>query len=437
MTRARRSAARTRRPSRWVAGAFVVLGLLAITACDSRGRLLVDVRTDLVPGLEFDTAETTVVGADGPPIRATARLEQDWLAGRRVADVETAGESTVRVRLLRGESALVDRTATLRVRGLSAVTLVMSRACLGRACPDPGGAPTTSACLAGECVETRCNETEAPFCVAQCTASAECAVRADCASGRCLDGLCFAVADHTRCAVGEACHPDLGCLAFPARPDGGPPVEPDAAVPDAARDTGAPDAGCPDSPCRALPTECGCEAGQTCRPLPPVPGCQVAGVGAEGDACSGHPDCGPGLSCLMGPGLTTGSCVRFCTEDAMCGRTCLLGAIGSPTGQCGPACDPVALEGCPPTTSCRVILADLVDGARANVTVCGEPTGDPHGSPCADTRACAPGTFCVESGGRSCRRICRALSDCPGGSAECFFPAPPFEVDGVGLGLCF
>lgn len=179
-------------------------------------RLLVDVRTDLVPGVEIDRVTVEPVApATTPAQRATAGPDDDFFAGVRVADFAgLRGEVRFRVLLERGDEVVLERPVVVEVRGLTAVTVLLSRDCRGVACPLPDGDPSAAACLGGACVEPTCTEEGATSCAAECSPDldSECESPAACAPRACVAGVCVAQPSDGACAPDERCDPDLGCV---------------------------------------------------------------------------------------------------------------------------------------------------------------------------------------------------------------------------------
>lgn len=273
-----------------------------LSSCGGGGRtLLVDVRTDYVAGLEFDTARVTLLSTSEEQ-RLAARLGDDFTAGRRVGDFTVgAGDQRIDVELVDPTGVVVaGRRAILAVRsGTFAITVTLSRGCEGLECD-----PTSEACFGDRCVDARCVDGTQPECgEPQCRGAADCTA-AGCATATCLDSVCLRVADDSMCGGGLVCHPDDGCVV-PSGVDGGTP---DGGAPDGgAPDGGMPDAGAPDAgPCvRAVPPCC--------------PGEHDDGTGscAPEDTCAaGFRDPGDG-TCVMGgclPGFGTdpaGRCGRW------------------------------------------------------------------------------------------------------------------------------
>ncbi|MCZ7684133.1 MAG: hypothetical protein M5U28_37315 [Sandaracinaceae bacterium] len=198
--------------------------LAALTGCTSEATLVVDVRTDYLALLEFTTVEAEVfAGADfeggGTVRRVQVGLEDDGPHGIRVGEWALApGSYGVRARLLAPDGFRVaERRAVVEVDGLRAVTLVASRRCAEVECPAPGGDPSASECVDGVCVPLECTPDDPSTCggITTCDADSDCARSAECAIGECLGGFCAPWGDDERCADGEYCDVERGCLPRP------------------------------------------------------------------------------------------------------------------------------------------------------------------------------------------------------------------------------
>lgn len=192
------------------------LPLLIVIAlgCGSEGRLLVDVRTDMVPGVELDEVVTVVTSPVRPPVSRPVSVGEDWLAGVRVADIDpVSGEVALTVRGLRLGRVVVERPVLVRVSGRRAVTVTLSRDCRDVRCPGPDD-PSAVACRGGRCVDPSCTEDRSdPACAPDCALDADCGSVDGCATPRCLDGVCLQEADDSACDAGAVCIPGEGCRA--------------------------------------------------------------------------------------------------------------------------------------------------------------------------------------------------------------------------------
>ena len=117
---------------------FVALTfLLALTACTDEGyALIVDVRTDYAPGLEFTVAQATL---DGQPARVIAApTGTDFAGGVRLAEYDAVGEGVHELDVALADAdgvVLVERRVRVTVGENIAMTVVLTRSCEGIVCP--------------------------------------------------------------------------------------------------------------------------------------------------------------------------------------------------------------------------------------------------------------------------------------------------------------
>jgi len=195
--------------------------LLLLSGCaNEEGTLVVDLVTDLRPGVEVTASALTVFAG---PDRATALHVgvsralgpgDDLLGGQRIGEVDGVpyGPHLVRVELLGPDAEpLVEGLALVDLDGpAEAVTIRITRDCVGVTCPGDGS-PTALACLGGECVEPSCTPDTPELCPApECEADADCPGDG-CLQGSCEAGVCFARPDDLRCD-GRICAPDGSCV---------------------------------------------------------------------------------------------------------------------------------------------------------------------------------------------------------------------------------
>jgi hypothetical protein len=161
----------------------VFVAFLSVVACDgSGGSLLVDLRTDYVPGVEIDRVQTLHsrerfdVDPTGDIVEAAAITSADYLAGVRIATLDGVEPGThwIRVTLLLGETEVDRADVVTTVRGTTGVTVVMSRLCRGVSCPAPGDPPTYERCVSGRCVDPACAPETPEGCGMICAADSEC-----------------------------------------------------------------------------------------------------------------------------------------------------------------------------------------------------------------------------------------------------------------------
>lgn len=187
-----------------------MVGLL--TGCDASTTLVVQVRSDLVPGRDFARVEVRVEGPGGDPrIASVDARAQPWGAGVRVAEVGVApGDYHLEVAALDASGAtVVARPVSVDVTGgVRVVTVLLSVACRDVVCPTTGVDASRVACHGGRCVDEACAEESAGSCAdPECASPADCVEPAGaCASVECTaSGTCFDVLDHASCASGEVC----------------------------------------------------------------------------------------------------------------------------------------------------------------------------------------------------------------------------------------
>lgn len=224
-----------------------VLVIVAM-GCDSDSpSLSIDLRTDLVPQVEFDTVRVVLAG-DRQDTRVDAGTP--WLDAVRVARFEglSVGSLSLELQLLRDGNVLMRRPASAQLLpGINAVTIVITRSCLNVRCP--GADPAQTACLGGECVDPGCSQENPELCAApECDIANACPSMADCAEARCISGVCAYASQIGACDDGSSCIPEEGCRV-------NDPVLADASTPDASMDASMPDAGpalCESSPCLLL-----------------------------------------------------------------------------------------------------------------------------------------------------------------------------------------
>jgi len=222
---------------------FVVVASMLFTACtDDTATVLVDLKTDLVAGAEFSAVQTLLEGT-GAPIETPALLGDDFVDGRRVAELNdlTPGRHVVVVTLVAADrTPITERRFRLDVSESIGLTALLTRDCRTVRC---GGGET---CVAGTCVSDDCVNAGDPNCpMAECTsvtALTACPGASACAEARCDLGACLYASLGT-CGGGEYCSPEDGCLPVPddIPPDAGPPgsLSPLASFSGAPNDGGA------------------------------------------------------------------------------------------------------------------------------------------------------------------------------------------------------
>ncbi len=210
------------------------LGLLCLGfGCEGDGSLtlLVELKTDLVPGVEFAAVHTSVATAAEPTVTIAERevdvaLGRDLTAGRRVAELDglAPGTYVVTVSLVDIAGARVmSRDVVVTATATTGFTVLMTRNCVEVQCPAASGDPTHSACVGGRCVEPRCTPETPEYCpIPECMAASQCSGDVSaCAEPTCENGTCLVRTETAMCGGGEYCDPAVGCTPVPALGDGG------------------------------------------------------------------------------------------------------------------------------------------------------------------------------------------------------------------------
>lgn len=198
-------------------GLPLCLALVVLAAgCDPRETtLVVQVRTDLVPGRDF--AEVRVTPDFAPAIHTASGAEREWGDGVRVAELAGLAIDEARLEVAALDAAgavVVARPVRSRLEGgVQVVTVLLTRACGGVVCPGADDAPDALACVAGRCVAAECAVERADVCgPAECASDGECSGGSACAPPRCVGGACFLSPEHGACASDEVCDVVAGCV---------------------------------------------------------------------------------------------------------------------------------------------------------------------------------------------------------------------------------
>ena len=207
---------------------LAVLTALSAMGCGDDAALIVDLKTDLVPGVEFDRVRVRGLGSRGEQVTMVAQGE-DFTGGRRIAEFGGLPlDHSVRFTVdLLGSTASLSRPVSVKIAAERVgVTVLVTRDCRGIECPVVGGDANEAACLAGRCVDPACSPESPERCPEpDCTDAAGCIPDADCAEGICESGFCFYRDNGTSCDDGYYCNPEEGCRpSGSGSPDGGPPV---------------------------------------------------------------------------------------------------------------------------------------------------------------------------------------------------------------------
>ena len=194
-----------------------IAALIVCSACGEQSRLVVDARTDLQPGAEL--TELRVELDDGRRESTSVRAGEDWLAGRRVADLRVGdGEYSLRmVGLDASGREIIVRNARVAVMNDTAVTLLLTRDCRGVLC----NAADAEACFAGQCVSEECSEESLEACGdPECADASDCPGASACGTVQCESGACV-YASTGACAANEYCDPEFGCRSTDEGPTDG------------------------------------------------------------------------------------------------------------------------------------------------------------------------------------------------------------------------
>ncbi len=206
-------------------GLSALLALLFWGGCaDDDLTLVVDLRTDLTPGVEFVGVETRL--DDSPAESVTAFEGDSFVTGRRIAELDglDRGTHAVVVSLLDTTARVVgERRAVVELSQSTGVTIVIARACTDVTCPGAGDAPNQTECLGTICVAPECTpETPESCSPPECAGDGDCPGGAACAVASCVEGACFLSSDDARCASGQRCDVALGCIDVAPPTDAGP-----------------------------------------------------------------------------------------------------------------------------------------------------------------------------------------------------------------------
>jgi hypothetical protein len=190
--------------------------LLSLLGCESEVELAVDLKTDLVPGAEFDGFTATV---DGHAMDLFPFEPVGYLDGRRIAEAGglATGTKEVRIALRRADTETVARTVIVELDASRVISVVITRACVDVMCPPAdGSSPERTACSGGTCVDPRCSVDRPDLCPPRCEADEECAPTVACNTASCRDGVCFETPDDALCP-GARCNPLTGCTCAVVR----------------------------------------------------------------------------------------------------------------------------------------------------------------------------------------------------------------------------
>lgn len=443
-----------------------------LVACGGGGpRLLVDVRTDLVPAVELGEVSVDLLGDGlGDPDLGQTRLvlpSDDFLDGVRIAEFDGIrnGERRLRAQLFGVDgSSLGDRDVQVQVRGNTAVTIVFTRSCVGIECPGDGS-PTATECLNGTCVPPDC---VGGMCPEACVDVSDCPRGAACSEPMCLDGACFLAPTGEACASGFVCIPERGCEPTGSMDGGtgcvdGMPCNTGNECERGRTDCSSGSAVCVadgvmDAGVSCRPADNECDIEEFCdgvAPTCPTDGFAEVGTPCTGGFCNG-PACGacqPGVACE-----TPNACETGTIECADGVPTCVASGVVAAGTECreaaGPCdvaelCDGTSPE-CPGDAFqpidfvCRAAAGtcDQVEVCDGATPACPADTFDmstecrPAVGPCDLAEVCSGGASCppddLRAAGSTCRAAateCDAEETCDGATSVC--PDDEFESAGT------
>lgn len=302
-----------------------VAALLAL-GCSPSAEVIVEVHTDLEPGVEFDRA---LARAAAVTTSDEARASGYLSAGVRLPPIVVAtGPVELTAALERAGTVVVSRGLTLRAEGAIVVPVWLVRACIDLDCPSGGVPETFTECDGGRCVEPECVPTDESCAPAACVLDADCpAPIAACAVARCDRENCVLAPRAGACTATDYCDPSAGCLP---------------------RTGGAPDGGVGDAgPCTSAETACRNGADDDCDGMRDCADPDCAGVACDdANACT-HTD-------VCGAATCSGTAIS-CTTDACAARSC----NGTATCTVAPAGD-----GTPCTADANPCTDDTCTGGR-------------------------------------------------------------------------
>lgn len=386
-------------------------------SCGEGTELLVDFRTDMIPGVEFDSIEVRADGADAPPVSAAAG--EDFASPRRVATFDTLapGVRMLQVQLFLADRPLLRRRVHVELRGRTVVLVVITRDCRGVSCPGSGRVTDTE-CLGGRCVSPECIAGDPEACgPPECMAAGDCIAGADCIDPVCEQGVCLDLPRERACGAGEYCDPEAGCRALPVAGDAGMDVD--------AGTIGDAGPGCSPETCVAV-------------------GCETASC--VGETCMRATTCADGETCC-----TSGICALSCDEATACmgmaaGTVCRVAR-----GPCdaeercdgaSPACPGDALR--PSGSGCRAAAdaCDVAEQCNGSTDDCPPNEFAPVGTACPAGSCNGLGTCldgCVPGAPCATGDVCETgVLDCSAGSPRCVRSgfAPSSTVCRAAMGMC-
>lgn len=188
---------------------------LTLGACGdpSEGRLIVDVRTDLVAGVDFEVVGLSVDGlSTDRAVDFAARGSRFLDDPFRLEESLGAGTYDLRVYLARGGETVIEARARVQVEGTTGIEVVLQRSCLSAGCGSDDN------CLNGACVAVGCLSGNEPECVgfSGCVTELECPEpTTECIKRECLPGgTCVEDVVAEACGADAYCDPSTGCTPW-------------------------------------------------------------------------------------------------------------------------------------------------------------------------------------------------------------------------------
>ncbi len=181
--------------------------LLARCAPPDQG-LIINLRTDFVPAVEFDALRVWVEGGESREV--AVRASERFSRARYVTtflDVPR-GQRRVVMALSLGGVEFTRRTHDLPFSGSYLDTFTIERSCLGVECS------VIESCRGRVCVPATCITGEEPSCPPpQCTDDSMCMTTTACVSAECASGVCLETPDDALCPADRLCVPAQGCVS--------------------------------------------------------------------------------------------------------------------------------------------------------------------------------------------------------------------------------
>ena len=200
------------------AGIIFSIGVwLGACSAEKQHDIVLQLRTDLQAGEEFDQVQVFVNRLDGRSEGSRLELQVDaepYIPSARLGEIEgiTAGDYRLDVQLrdLGRGRVVAEHPVFVTVDESLALTVPIDRSCLNVVCP-PVDNPETSedesthiACLGGQCVDPRCTLESPEFCgdLDLCRGDDDCIPEASCATG----SVCWVFVGHGQKTVERKVH---------------------------------------------------------------------------------------------------------------------------------------------------------------------------------------------------------------------------------------